>query len=190
MTTQLKLGAFVVAAMLTLTGCAAAIVGATAVGISSATDSRTVGTQVDDQAIEVKVITALKREERLADSRIQVVSFNRSVLLMGQAQSHGLADLAAQIARDTSGVQRVHNEIRVGQVISFKAISNDSWLTSKIKAKFVTDEAIDAAKIKVVTENSEVFLMGLVDRQMSRQAVEVVRNTNGVQRVIDAFEIR
>lgn len=190
MTTQLKLGALVVAAMLTLTGCAAAIVGATAVGISSATDSRTVGTQVDDQAIEVKVITALKREERLADSRIQVVSFNRSVLLMGQAQSHGLADLAARIARDTSGVQRVHNEIRVGQVISFKTISNDSWLTSKIKAKFVTDEAIDAAKIKVVTENSEVFLMGLVDRQMARQAVDVARNTNGVQRVIDAFEVR
>lgn len=190
MTIQVKLGALVVAAMLTLTGCAAAIVGATAVGISSATDSRTVGTQVDDQAIEVKVIAALKREERLAESRIQVVSFNRSVLLMGQAKSHGLADLAARIARDTSGVQRVHNEIRVGEVISFKTISNDSWLTSKIKAKYVTDEAIDASKIKVVTENGEVFLMGLINRKMARQAVEVARNTNGVKRVIDAFEIR
>jgi osmotically-inducible protein OsmY len=190
MTTHLKLSSLALAAMLTLSGCAAAVVGAAAVGISSATDSRTVGTQVDDQAIEIKVIAELKGEERLAESRIQVVSFNRSVLLMGQAQSHGLAELAARIARDTSGVQRVHNEIRVGEVISFKTISNDSWLTSKIKAKFVTDEVIDAAKIKVVTENSEVFLMGLVDRQMARQAVEVARNTNGVQRVIDAFEIR
>lgn len=190
MTIHLKLSALALAALLTLSGCAAAVVGAAAVGISSATDSRTVGTQVDDQAIEIKVITDLKREERLADSRIQVVSFNRSVLLMGQAQTHGLAELAERIARDTEGVQRVHNEIRVGDVISLKTISNDSWLTSKIKAKFVTDEVIDAAKIKVVTENSEVFLMGLVDRTMARQAVDVARNTNGVKRVIDAFEIR
>tara|TARA_Y100001963_G_scaffold157351_1_gene253382 strand:- start:1353 stop:1925 length:573 start_codon:yes stop_codon:yes gene_type:complete len=190
MSTHLKLGSLAIAALLTLSGCAAAVVGAAAVGISSATDSRTVGTQVDDQAIEIRVISSLKGEERLANSRIQVVSFNRSVLLMGQAQNHGLADLAARIARDTSGVQRVHNEIRIGEVISFKTKSNDSWLTSKIKAKYVTDEAIDAAKIKVVTENSEVFLMGLVDRAMARQAVEVARNTNGVERVIDAFEIR
>lgn len=190
MKTHTQFAALALATVLTLSGCAAAVVGAAAVGISSATDSRTVGTQVDDQAIEIKVITALKAEERLAESRIQVVSFNRSVLLMGQAQNHGVADLAARIARDIEGVQRVHNEIRVAEVISFKTISNDSWLTSKIKAKYVTDEAIDASKVKVVTENSEVFLMGLVDRQMARQAVEVARNTNGVQRVIDAFEIR
>lgn len=177
-------------AMLSLSGCAAALVGATAIGISSATDSRTVGTQVDDQAIEIKVITALKREDRLSGTRIQVVSFNRSVLLIGQVPTTNLAGLAASITRDIEGVQRVHNELRTAPVIGMKTISNDSWLTSKIKAKFVTDETVDANKIKVVTENGEVFLMGLVDRNMARVAIDIARNTNGVDRVIDAFETR
>ncbi|RUO62468.1 division/outer membrane stress-associated lipid-binding lipoprotein [Pseudidiomarina insulisalsae] len=185
---RIRFAAAALTAVLTLTGCTAALVGATAVGISSATDSRTVGTQVDDQAIEIKVIAQLKREERLEDSRVQVVSFNRSVLLLGQVPSHGRAELAARIAREVEGVQRVHNELRVAPVISLKTISNDSWITSKIKAKYVTDENVDASKIKVVTENSEVFLMGLIDRQMAREAIEIARNTNGVARVIDAFE--
>ncbi|WP_323125185.1 division/outer membrane stress-associated lipid-binding lipoprotein [Pseudidiomarina terrestris] len=186
---RLGLPALALIAMVGLSGCAAALVGATAIGISSATDSRTVGTQVDDQAIEIKVITKLKSEERLSDTRIQVVSFNRAVLLLGQVPHSGLAELAAGLARDVEGVQRVHNELRTGPVISFKTISNDSWLTSKIKAKFVTDETVEANKIKVVTENGEVFLMGLVSREMARAAIDIARNTNGVERVIDAFEI-
>ncbi|WP_301719439.1 division/outer membrane stress-associated lipid-binding lipoprotein [Pseudidiomarina terrestris] len=186
---RLGLPALALIAMVGLSGCAAALVGATAIGISSATDSRTVGTQVDDQAIEIKVIAKLKSEERLSDTRIQVVSFNRAVLLLGQVPHSGLAELAAGLARDVEGVQRVHNELRTGPVISFKTISNDSWLTSKIKAKFVTDETVEANKIKVVTENGEVFLMGLVSREMARAAIDIARNTNGVERVIDAFEI-
>lgn len=190
MNTRLRLAAAALVALLSLSGCAVALVGATAVGISSATDSRTVGTQVDDQAIEIKVIARLKGEEQLADSRVQVVSFNRAVLLIGQVPQAHLAQLARQLTAEVEGVQQVHNELRTADVISFKTISNDSWITSKIKAKFVTDEAIDPSKIKVVTENGEVFLMGLVDRTMARQAVEVARNTNGVKRVIDAFETR
>lgn len=185
---HLRLSTLAVIAMLSLSGCAAALVGATAIGIASATDSRTVGTQVDDQAIEIKVIAKLKGEERLNDTRIQVVSFNRSVLLLGQVPRAELAALAVRLTRDVEGVQRVHNELRTAPVISMKTISNDSWLTSKIKAKFVTDENVEANKIKVVTENGEVFLMGLVDRTMARKAIDIARNTNGVERVIDAFE--
>ena len=185
---SLAFPALALTAVLSLSGCTAALVGATAVGISSATDSRTIGTQVDDQAIEIRVIAALKGEERLSESRIQVVSFNRSVLLLGQVPNAGLAEFAARIARDENGVQRVHNELRVQEVIPLSRISKDSWLTSKIKAKMVTDEEVDANKIKVVTENGEVFLMGLVDRTMAQRAIEISRNTNGVTRVIDAFE--
>ncbi len=188
MSSRISLPIITLIAVLGLSGCAAALVGATAIGISSATDSRTVGTQVDDQAIEIKVIAKLKSDDRLADTRIQVVSFNRAVLLLGQVPQSNLAGLAAQLTRDVSGVQKVHNEVRVGPVISLKEISNDSWLTSKIKAKLVTDEHVDANKVKVVTENGEVFMMGLVSAEMARTAIDIARNTNGVNRVIDAFE--
>lgn len=171
-----------------LSGCAAALVGATAVGISAATDTRSIGTQIDDQTIEVRVITSLKSDDRLDDSRVQVVSFNRSVLLLGQVNNSSLRDLASHIVRNTDGVDRVHNELKVMPVISLGQISKDTYITSKIKAKFIANENIKASDIKVVTENGEVALMGLVERDIARQAIDIARNINGVTRVIDAFE--
>lgn len=173
-----------------LSGCAAALVGATAVGISAATDTRSVGTQLDDQTIEIRTITALKGEDRLDNSRVKVVSFNRAVLLLGQVSDSSLRDLATHIVRNVEGVQRVHNELQVAPVISLGQISKDTYITSKIKAKFVTDEMIKATDIKVVTENAEVALMGIVTREVADHAIEITRNTNDVKRVIDAFEIR
>jgi len=184
----LPVAVFCTAIAVSLTGCAAALVGATAVGISAATDTRSVGTQIDDQTIEVRVITALKGEDRLDDSRVQVVSFNRSVLLLGQVANSSLRDLASHIVRNTQGVDRVHNELKVAPVISLGQISKDTYITSKIKAKFIADENIKASDIKVVTENGEVALMGFVERDIARQAIDIARNINGVTRVIDAFE--
>lgn len=184
----LPVAVFCAAIAVSLTGCAAALVGATAVGISAATDTRSVGTQIDDQTIEVRVITALKGEDRLDDSRVQVVSFNRSVLLLGQVENSSLRDLASHIVRNTQGVDRVHNELKVAPVISLGQISKDTYITSKIKAKFIADENIKASDIKVVTENGEVALMGFVERDIARQAIDIARNINGVTRVIDAFE--
>ncbi|PTB90157.1 osmotically-inducible protein OsmY [Pseudidiomarina aestuarii] len=175
---------------LSLSGCAAALVGATAVGIASASDSRTVGAQVDDQAIEVKAITALKREDKLDAARIQVVSFNRSILLMGQVANRNLSDLAANTVRSIDGVIRVHNEIRVGDVIGLKTISNDTWITSRVKAQLLANKEVEGSRVKVVTENGEVFLMGIVSRAEAQTAIDIARNVNGVTRVIDAFEVR
>ncbi|RUO49162.1 osmotically-inducible protein OsmY [Pseudidiomarina donghaiensis] len=184
------MSALALASSLTLSGCTALVVGATAVGISAATDTRSVGTQLDDQTIEVRVITALQTDDRFDESRIQVVSFNRSVLLLGQVGNSSLRDLASHVVRNTKGVDRVHNELKVAPVISFGQISKDTYITSKIKAKFVADDVIKASDIKVVTEGGEVALMGIVSRDVAHQAIEIARNINGVTRVIDAFDAR
>lgn len=182
--------ALISAVVVSLSGCVTAMVGATAVGISAATDSRTIGTQIDDTTLEVRVIAALKGESRLDSSRIKVVAFNGAIVLLGQVPEQGLNDLAAKIVRDSRGVVRVHNELRVQEVISLATISNDAWLTSRIKTKLLADERVDAAKVKLLTENSEVFLLGLIDAEQAAAAVELARNTNGVSKVVDAFEIQ
>ncbi|CUA86874.1 division/outer membrane stress-associated lipid-binding lipoprotein [Pseudidiomarina woesei] len=189
-TRLLSISALALASSLALSGCTALVVGATAVGISAATDTRSVGTQLDDQTIEVRVITALQTDDRFDESRIQVVSFNRSVLLLGQVGNSSLRDLASHVVRNTKGVDRVHNELKVAPVISFGQISKDTYITSKIKAKFVADDVIKASDIKVVTEGGEVALMGIVSRDVAQQAIEIARNINGVTRVIDAFDAK
>lgn len=175
------------AGVMLIQGCAVAVVGATAVGVKSATDRRSVGTQLDDQTIEVRVSRALGDAQELEDSRVKAVSYNNSILLVGQATSDNDKRLAERLARDVSGVDQVYNQLRSGNPISFITQTQDTWITSKVKTRLLSEDSIDGSQIKVVTENSEVFLLGIVDNAEAERAVNVTRNLTGVKHVITAF---
>jgi len=177
-------------AVLTLQGCAAVAVGAAAVGISSATDPRTIGTQVDDQTIEMKTNAKLGNDEQLEDSRVIAVSYDTNVLLIGQVPSENLKIRAEDVIKDTNGINKIFNQLRIGSKASATVRAGDSWITSKVKLKFANNKSIDATNIKVVTENAEVFLLGHVSQAEADAAVEVARNVDGVERVIKALTIK
>ncbi|WP_404398334.1 division/outer membrane stress-associated lipid-binding lipoprotein [Idiomarina loihiensis] len=176
--------------LLSLQGCAAVAVGAAAVGISSATDTRTIGTQVDDQTIELKANAKLGNDEQLDDARVVAISYDTNVLLVGQVPSEALKRRAEDVIKDTNGLNKIFNQLRIGSKASAAVRAGDSWITSKIKLKFANNKSIDAANIKVVTENAEVFLLGHVSQAEADAAVEVARNVDGVERVIKALTIK
>ncbi|MGM7448645.1 division/outer membrane stress-associated lipid-binding lipoprotein [Idiomarina sp. ST20R2A10] len=176
--------------LLSLQGCAAVAVGAAAVGISSATDPRTIGTQVDDQTIELKANAKLGNDEQLDDSRVVAVSYDTNVLLVGQVPSEALKRRAEDVIKDTNGINKIFNQLRIGSKASAAVRAGDSWITSKVKLKFANNKSIDATNIKVVTENAEVFLLGHVSQAEADAAVEVARNVDGVERVIKALTIK
>ncbi|HDI5989510.1 TPA: osmotically-inducible protein OsmY, partial [Escherichia coli] len=66
---------------LLLQGCvAAAVVGTAAVGTKAATDPRSVGTQVDDGTLEVRVNSALSKDEQIKkETRINVTAYQGKV---------------------------------------------------------------------------------------------------------------
>lgn len=176
--------------LLTLQGCAAVAVGAAAVGISSATDPRTIGTQVDDQTIEMKTNAKIGNDEQLDASRVVAISYDTNVLLVGQVPNQQLKRHAEAVISDTNGVNKIFNQLRIGSKASAAVRAGDSWITSKIKLKFANNKQVDATNIKVVTENAEVFLMGHVSQQEADEAVNVARNVDGVERVIKALTIK
>ncbi|MCK7459012.1 division/outer membrane stress-associated lipid-binding lipoprotein [Idiomarina aminovorans] len=176
--------------LLSLQGCAAVAVGAAAVGISSATDPRTIGTQVDDQTIEMKTNAKLGNDEQFKDSRVSAISYDTNVLLVGQVPSEALRRRAEDVIKDTNGINKIFNQLRIGSKASTAVRAGDSWITSKVKLKFANNKSIDASNIKVVTENAEVFLLGHVSQTEADTAVDVTRNVNGVERVIKALTIK
>lgn len=176
--------------LLSLQGCAAVAVGAAAVGVSSATDPRTIGTQVDDQTIELKANAKLGNDEQLDDSQVVAVSYDTNVLLVGQVPSEALKRRAEDVIKDTNGINKIFNQLRIGSKASAAVRAGDSWITSKVKLKFANNKSIDATNIKVVTENAEVFLLGHVSQAEADAAVEVARNVDGVERVIKALTIK
>ena len=174
---------------LLLQGCAAVVVGGAAGTAKATGDRRTLGAQWDDQTIELKAANLLADNKSLsASSKISVYSNNGRVLLVGQTPSDAYKLEAGKIVARIDGVRHVYNELRLGQPVSIGVRSNDSWITSKVRADMLGAKNFDSAKVKVVTENGEVFLIGLVTRQEGDQAVEIARHVSGVKRVIKAFE--
>jgi osmotically-inducible protein OsmY len=174
---------------LLLQGCvAAAVVGTAAVGTKAATDPRTVGTQVDDSTLELRVNSALNKDEQLKkEARVNVMAWQGKVLLTGQAPSTDLASQAKQIAMGVEGTTEVFNEIRQGQPIGLGTASSDTWITTKVRSQLLGSDQVKSSAVKVTTENGEVFLMGSLTDREGKAAADIASRVSGVKHVTTAF---
>ena len=172
-----------------LQGCVAVTVVALTAGASMATDRRSIGNQIDDQSILVEAYNEITKNKPLNDNtNLHLTSVNGSVLIVGQSPTTVLRDQALKIIHEIHGVVRVHNQIRIGNVTSITTQTNDIWLTSKVKTALFSSDKVNGKNIKVITENGEVFLMGIVSKNEADAAVDVTRNISGVNKVFKAFE--
>ena len=180
-----KQSLIVISTVLLLQGCAAAVVAGTAGAVTSANDRRTIGSQIDDNNIEIKSSIAISENERLHKfANVNVISVNGIVLMIGQVANQEMKNEAQRAIEGVDGIRKIHNQIRISSNIGMSTQTHDSWLTSKVKTQLLTTENISSNNIKVVTENGEVFLMGLVSNTEANLAVEVARNVSGVERAV------
>lgn len=178
-----------IALLLSLQGCVGVATVAVVSGASIATDHRTLSKQIDDQTIEFNANTKISENEILEkQTNLHLVCINGAILIIGQAPNSYLRDLAVKEVSSTEGVIKVHNQIRIGNSTAFTTRSNDVWLTSKVKTALFSSDDLNPTNIKVITENSEVFLMGIVSQEEAEEAVNITRNISGVNRVFMAFE--
>jgi osmotically-inducible protein OsmY len=180
--------ALLTGASMLLTGCVPLLV-AGAVGGTAlvATDRRSVGAQADDEAIELKIGNNIGTGygDRV---HVNVTSYNGIVLLTGEVPTPELVTTITQIARTTAKVRSVHNELTVGPVSGVGSRTNDSYITSKVKARFVEANKFAPNHVKVVTERQVVYLMGLVRHDEADTAAQIAATTSGVIRVVKLFE--
>lgn len=153
--------------------------------------NRSIGNKIDDQFLAPEVssnISNAHADLNSPASHIVVTSYNGVVLLAGQTPRTELKGIAEQAARKVRGVSKVHNELQVLPPTSLLARSNDSLLTTKIKAQMLTDSSVPGSRIKVITENGIVYMLGLVTRQEATQATNLVQSVSGVQKIIKLFQ--
>ncbi len=171
-------------------GCAPVVAaGAVGAAVIVAKDPRTTGTMIDDKGIQIKAWDAIHKDGVLADQvHINVTSYNGVVLLTGEAPTAELRAHAERLVREVEKVRRVYNEITVAAPSSGLTRSSDTLITTKVKTRMLAEEDFDSGRVKVVTENGTVYLMGLVTKQEASVATEIARGTSGVQRVVRLFE--
>ena len=170
-----------------LSACVPVIVGGAAAGGAVAADRRTSGIFVEDENIELKAVKHM--ETTLGENaHVNVTSYNRNVLLTGEVPNEAAKTSAEAFVKSIQNVRAITNEIAVAPKTSISSRSNDTYLTSKVKTKFVTENQFPANYVKIVTENSVVYLLGIVNKTEADAAVEIARNTDGVDKVVKVFE--
>jgi osmotically-inducible protein OsmY len=178
----------VIATSSLLTGCVPLVVGAAVGGTALvATDRRSVGAQADDESIELKIANSIGTGygDRV---HVNVTSYNGVVLLTGEVPTPDIVASIGDVARTTAKVRVVHNEIVVAAASPLGSRSNDSYITSKVKTRFVEKNKFSATHVKVVTDRQVVYLMGLVKRDEADNAAQIASTTEGVLRVVKLFE--
>ncbi|WP_164113667.1 division/outer membrane stress-associated lipid-binding lipoprotein [Serratia marcescens] len=186
---KLKATFAVLSSALLLQGCiAGVVVGSAAVATKTATDPRSVGTQVDDGTLEARVESALSKDQQLKkDARVVATAYQGKVLLTGQSPNADLTARAKQIAMGVEGTTEVYNEIRQGTPVSLSTASSDTWITTKVRSQLLTSDTVKSSNVKVTTENGEVFLLGLVTQQEGQSATQIASQVSGVKHVTTAF---
>lgn len=170
-----------------LQGCFPVIAAGVGAGALIASDRRTTGAYIEDEAIEDKAAyqISIKYKDKV---HVNLTSFNRHVLITGEVLNEETKADIAMIVAGVVNVKAVTNELSVSGQTGFTSRSSDSMVTADIKLRFLNSKVFQPDHVKVITENGVVYLMGLVYRKEADAAAEIASTTSGVQRVIKVFE--
>lgn len=171
-----------------LQGCLPLLAAGASGSALAAFDRRSLGTQTDDETIEWKA-SARVGEKSWDDVHANFTSFGRRVLVTGEVPTPAVKAEVERIVAGVPQVQAVYNELAVGPVTSFSTRSNDSYITSRVKGRFVDSGKFNAIHVKVVTEDGVVYLLGLVTQSEAEAAIQVARTTSGVKKVVTLLEV-
>jgi osmotically-inducible protein OsmY len=184
---RLGLAALAAGVLILNVGCAALLVGGAVGTALSATDRRTTGTQLEDQLIELKARNRVR--EVLPDrGNVSATSFNRILLITGEVPTEADRAAVEATASKIDAVKGIVNELAVREATVFSSRTNDTVVTSKVKATFVDARAFAPNAVKVVTERGTVYLMGRVTEAEGNKAAEVARSVAGVMKVVKVFD--
>ncbi|MGH8784674.1 MAG: BON domain-containing protein [Cupriavidus necator] len=170
-----------------LAGCFPVIAGAMGTGVAMATDRRPAATQTVDRGLQLEAENTINSRYS-GQARVNVTVFNRKVLLTGEASNDNVKQQVEQYVRGLPNARVVINELEIVNSPGFMTQSQDAYLTSKVKTLMMTAEGVPSNSIKITTEKSVVYLLGVVTAAEGDRATDVARNASGVTKVVKAFD--
>ena len=155
-------------------------------------ERRSTGTVLNDQSLEYDVISNIRNDPSFTEKdHIKVEVHLGVVLLAGETVSEENKALATRLAEAPRLSERVVNDLKVGERAGFGGKLDNSWLSTKVNSILITENPLpgnDASRIKVVSSQNTVYLMGIVTRAEGDQVAEIVRNIGGVEKVVKVFD--
>ena len=182
-------GLIIILTVQSITACAPLLLGTAVITtIDLSTERRTVGRNIDDNVLELKLRRNYWTDESLGSVNISVTAMNGIVLLTGEVHSDEQRQYAESLARSYDQTREVVNELDLSGRSNINSRANDSYITAKVKAKLLRDNDLPLTNIKVVTERGNVYLLGLVTEAEALAAVELTQSVVGVTHIVKVFE--
>lgn len=180
----------VIALLSALTGCGSVLATFEVEPINTDPGKRSIAQKVLDESIETKAVVNLRAHNTAFDeAKFAVVAYNGYVLIAGEVSSLNMVSEAAEVLRNIEGVRRIYNELAVGPRSTAEIRANDAWLTTKVKTALLTHANTPALRVKVVTKNGVVYLMGLMTPKEAERAEAVAAEVSKVKKVVGLFEL-
>ncbi len=173
-----------------ISGCGSIMSSAGAGPIEEDPGERTFGQQMTDESIETKAkVNINAADEGYEAAHLSVISFNGWVLLIGQVPSEELKTLATDVVRKIEDVRRISNELEVGEATGAGARTKDTWITTQVKARLLASPDTPGRRVKVVSENSVVYMMGLLTEAEAKRVEQEASKVGSVERFVQMFEL-
>lgn len=175
---------------LLLTACGnEAILAPVAAGSWFNFDRRPAKTIIDDQTLTLKANLAIAKNKPIwRESHVSTLSYNNSILLVGQTKNKYYKQEIEKIVQKIGGIGTIYNQITVGCPISLATRSNDTWLTTQVKARLMSNRDVGINRVKVITEDGVVYLMGSLTKDEQATTIKIARCVPGVKKVVTVLE--
>jgi osmotically-inducible protein OsmY len=181
----------ILSATLLVSGCSTFLAdnsGTEPVGIAAS--DRTWGQIYTDNAIEKTAsINLYKLDPRFKLSRVNITCFHGVVLLTGQVPDINLKRLASDNVKAMADVKAVQNFLTVGDEVGYNQIVQDGITTANVRKNFMLLNGFKDSRVKVVTENNVVYLMGKLPKSDVDWLVSTLQQTPNIARIVTLIDI-
>lgn len=177
--------------VLSVSGCVPLVVGAGATGAVVAAQDRGLEQGVDDNEIAFEINRRLADKNGDLFRRVSTQVNKGRVALIGTVARTEDRLTAVEISRKVDGVKQVIDELQVGQPLSFSEKTDDTVITTKLRAEITGDTKISSINYSIDTVRGTVYLMGIAQNQSELDRVIAhARGVSGVRNVISNVEVK
>ncbi|AFA41146.1 putative phospholipid-binding protein [Wigglesworthia glossinidia endosymbiont of Glossina morsitans morsitans (Yale colony)] len=171
-------------------GCTNTQMFGTAIAIKVASDPRSIGTQVDNLTLKMRISSAFFNDSILKNqsSRISIIAYNNKILIIGQVLNYFVLNHIQKIVENYNNSKEIYNEIRISQPIELMQILEDSWISNKIRAKIIFNKKLKLRNLKIITENKEVFIFGDILKKEEKIIISAISKIDNINKIITFFE--
>jgi osmotically-inducible protein OsmY len=152
-------------------------------------DPRTAKLQWQDKSLSMDINGLTSHGPFKDKMNINSIAVNGEVLLIGQSTSPQLTEQFLGLVKQIPNVKKVFNEIESRPLLDLGQISQDTLLTTRVKAEMIASKRLSDVTVKVLTENGVVYLLGYVNQTQADAATHIARNVSGVKKVVRFLHI-